>query len=111
MQMGSAKQKIEIVSVDEGARKDTTVEGLGALKPVFAARGSVTAGNSSQTFDGAAFALIMSEKMVKELNIEPLARLVSCTTVGVEPLLWVSRSCNSKSIENGRFEARRYRFD
>jgi acetyl-CoA acyltransferase len=82
---GKRKTRSNIVSVDEGARKDTTVEGLGALKPVFAARGSVTAGNSSQTSDGAAFALIMSEKMVKELNIEPLARLVSCTTVGVEP--------------------------
>jgi acetyl-CoA acyltransferase len=58
---------------------------VGGLKPVFANGGSVTAGNSSQTSDGAAFVLVMSEKMVKELNIEPIARLVSYAVVGVEP--------------------------
>jgi acetyl-CoA acyltransferase len=73
-----------IVDTDEGPRA-STIEALNALKPVFAQGGSVTAGNSSQTSDGAAFVMIMSEKMVKELNIEPLARLVSYAVVGVEP--------------------------
>ena len=73
-----------IVDTDEGPRA-STLEGLGELKPVFANGGSVTAGNSSQTSDGAAFVLVMSEKMVKELNIEPIARLVSYAVVGVEP--------------------------
>jgi acetyl-CoA acyltransferase len=73
------------VDTDEGPRKDTTVEGLGALKAVFAMGGSVTAGNSSQTSDGAAFVLVMSERMVKELNIEPIARLVTSAVVGCEP--------------------------
>ncbi|MEZ4937556.1 MAG: acetyl-CoA C-acyltransferase [Crocinitomicaceae bacterium] len=74
-----------IVDTDEGPRKGTNVEALGKLRPVFAADGSVTAGNSSQTSDGAAFVLVMSEKMVKELNLEPVARLVSYKVVGVEP--------------------------
>lgn len=73
-----------IVNTDEGPRA-STVEGLGALKPVFANGGSVTAGNSSQTSDGAAFVLVMSERMVKELNIEPIARLASYSVVGLEP--------------------------
>lgn len=73
-----------IVDTDEGPRA-STLEGLGRLKPVFANGGSVTAGNSSQTSDGAAFCLVMSEKMVKELNLEPMARLASYSVVGVEP--------------------------
>lgn len=73
-----------VVDTDEGPRA-STLEALAALKPVFANGGSVTAGNSSQTSDGAAFVLVMSEKMVKELNIEPIARLVSYAAVGVEP--------------------------
>ncbi len=73
-----------IVDTDEGPRA-STLEALATLKPVFAQNGSVTAGNSSQTSDGAAFVLVMSEKMVKELNIEPIARLVSYAVVGVEP--------------------------
>ncbi len=73
-----------VVDTDEGPRA-STVEGLGKLKPVFANGGSVTAGNSSQTSDGAAFVMVMSERMVKELNIEPIARLVSYAVVGVEP--------------------------
>lgn len=73
-----------IVDTDEGPRA-STIEGLARLKPVFDAVGSVTAGNSSQTSDGAAFVMVMSEKMVKELNIEPIARLVSYAVVGVEP--------------------------
>ncbi|WP_310993665.1 acetyl-CoA C-acyltransferase [Aequorivita marina] len=73
------------VNKDEGPRKGTNVEALSKLRPVFAEGGSVTAGNSSQMSDGAAFAVIMSEEMVKELNLEPIARLVSFTAVGVEP--------------------------
>lgn len=74
-----------IVDTDEGPRRGTTIEALAALKPVFAAGGSVTAGNSSQTSDGAAFVMVMSERMVKELNIKPIARLVSYQVVGIEP--------------------------
>ncbi|ETN95981.1 acetyl-CoA acyltransferase [Zhouia amylolytica] len=73
------------VDTDEGPRADTSVEALSRLRPVFAQGGSVTAGNSSQMSDGAAFVLVMSEKMVKELNLEPIARLVSYAPVGVEP--------------------------
>lgn len=73
------------VNKDEGPRKGTNIEALSKLRPVFAAGGSVTAGNSSQMSDGAAFTLIMSEKMVKELNLEPIARMVSYAAVGVDP--------------------------
>lgn len=73
-----------VVDTDEGPRA-STIEALAKLKPVFANGGSVTAGNSSQTSDGAAFVLVMSERMVKELNLEPVARLVSYSVVGVEP--------------------------
>ena len=72
-------------SVDEGPRKDTSLEGLAKLKPVFAADGSVTAGNSSQMSDGAAFVIVMSEEMVKELGLEPQARLVAYAAAGLEP--------------------------
>lgn len=74
-----------VVDTDEGPRKDTTLEVLAKLKPVFAANGTVTAGNSSQTSDGAAFVLVMSENMVNQLGIKPLARLVACASAGVEP--------------------------
>lgn len=73
-----------VVDTDEGPRA-STLEGLSGLKPVFANGGSVTAGNSSQTSDGAAFVLMMSERMVKELGLEPIARLASYKVVGVEP--------------------------
>jgi acetyl-CoA acyltransferase len=73
-----------VIETDEGPRK-STLEGLLKLKPAFALDGSVTAGNSSQTSDGAAFVLVMSEKMMKQLNIEPVARLKSYSVVGVEP--------------------------
>lgn len=73
------------VKADEGPRADTNIEALGKLKPVFAADGSVTAGNSSQMSDGAAFVMIMSEEMVKELNLTPIARLVTYASAGVEP--------------------------
>lgn len=76
--------KSYVVDTDEGPRA-STIEALNRLKPVFANGGSVTAGNSSQTSDGAAFVLVMSERMVKELNLEPVARLVSYSVVGVEP--------------------------
>lgn len=74
------------VGMDEGVRRGTTVEGLGKLRAVFANKGSVTAGNSSQMSDGAAFVLVMSEKMVKDLNLTPIARMVSCSVAGVDPL-------------------------
>ena len=74
-----------VVDRDEGIRADTTPEGLAKLKPVFAVGGSVTAGNSSQTSDGAAFVMVMSEKMMKQLNLKPIARLVSYATAGVDP--------------------------
>ncbi|MBT0548412.1 thiolase family protein [Riemerella anatipestifer] len=72
-------------SVDEGPRKDTSLEGLAKLRPVFANGGSVTAGNSSQMSDGAAFVIVMSEDMVKELGLQPEARLVSYAAAGLEP--------------------------
>jgi acetyl-CoA acyltransferase len=73
------------VDTDEGVRADTNVEALGKLKPAFAVNGTVTAGNSSQTSDGAAFVMVMSEQMVKELNLKPIARLVNCAVAGVNP--------------------------
>jgi len=73
------------VSTDEGPRKDTNLEALAKLRPVFAQGGSVTAGNSSQTSDGAAFVMIVSEAMLKRHKLEPIARMVSYATVGVEP--------------------------
>lgn len=74
-----------VVKQDEGIRADTTFEGLSKLKPVFAVNGTVTAGNSSQTSDGAAFVAVMSERMVKQLNLKPIARMVSYATAGVDP--------------------------
>jgi acetyl-CoA acyltransferase len=79
------KTREYVVDTDEGPRADTSIEALARLRPVFANGGSVTAGNSSQTSDGAAFVLLMSEKMVKELNLKPIARLVSYAVAGVEP--------------------------
>lgn len=73
------------VDTDEGVRADTTSEALAKLKPAFAAKGTVTAGNSSQTSDGAAFVIVMSEKMVKELGLQPIGRLVNCASAGVHP--------------------------
>ena len=82
---GKKKIKETIVDKDEGPRADTTLEALNKLKPVFAAGGSVTAGNSSQTSDGAAFVLVMSEKLVNELGLKPIAKMVSYATAGVDP--------------------------
>lgn len=82
---GKKETKSYIVNKDEGPRAGTSKEALAGLKPVFAADGCVTAGNASQMSDGAAFVLIMSEELVKELNLEPIARLVSLASAGVEP--------------------------
>lgn len=82
---GKKETKSYTVTKDEGPRADTNKEALARLRPVFANGGSVTAGNSSQMSDGAAFVMVMSEEMVKELNLEPIARLVSYAAAGVEP--------------------------
>lgn len=82
---GKKETKSYIVTKDEGPRADTNKEALAKLRPVFAADGSVTAGNASQMSDGAAFVLIMSEEMVKELNLTPIARLLNFASSGVEP--------------------------
>jgi acetyl-CoA acyltransferase len=82
---GKKATKTYTVSDDEGPRTDTSLEALGKLKPVFADQGSVTAGNSSQMSDGAAFVLVMSEELVKELNLQPIARLVNFASAGVAP--------------------------
>ena len=74
-----------VVDEDEGPREDTSIEKLGKLRSVFTQNGTVTAGNASQTSDGAAFLLLMSEEMVNELNIEPIARMMSYQVAGVEP--------------------------
>ncbi|MEJ2112345.1 MAG: acetyl-CoA C-acyltransferase [Flavobacteriaceae bacterium] len=82
---GKKSTKTYTVTKDEGPRKGTSLEALAKLRPVFAQGGSVTAGNSSQMSDGAAFVMVMSEDMVKELNLQPIARLVSYAAAGVEP--------------------------
>ena len=82
---GRKETKSYTVAKDEGPRADTNLEALAKLKPVFAADGSVTAGNSSQMSDGAAFVMVMSEELVKELNLTPIARLVNFASAGVEP--------------------------
>ncbi|MBT3588884.1 MAG: acetyl-CoA C-acyltransferase, partial [Flavobacteriaceae bacterium] len=82
---GKKTSKSYTVTKDEGPRKGTSIEALAKLRPVFALGGSVTAGNSSQMSDGAAFVMVMSEDMVKELNLEPIARLVNYAAAGVEP--------------------------
>ncbi len=79
------KTRTYVVDTDEGPRRDTSMEALARLRPAFDMQGTVTAGNSSQTSDGAAFVAVMSERMVKELNLTPIARLVSYATAGVEP--------------------------
>lgn len=84
---GKRATKKYVVDTDEGPRIDTNLEALAKLKPVFAADGTVTAGNASQTSDGAAFVVVMSERMVKELGLTPIGRVVSCAVAGVEPRL------------------------
>ncbi|WP_432411431.1 acetyl-CoA C-acyltransferase [Rasiella sp. SM2506] len=82
---GKKATKKYTVTKDEGPRKGTSLEALAKLRPVFAEGGSVTAGNSSQMSDGAAFVMVMSEEMMKELNLEPIARMVNYAAMGVEP--------------------------
>ncbi len=82
---GEKKTKNYVVDTDEGVRADTNLEALSKLKPAFANGGSVTAGNSSQTSDGAAFVIVMSEKMMNDLELKPIGRLVNCASAGVHP--------------------------
>ena len=83
---GKKVSKSHVVDMDEGVRRDTTLAALSKLRPAFKMGGIVTAGNSSQTSDGAAFVLVMSEEMVKQLGVKPIARMVTCTSGGVDPL-------------------------
>jgi acetyl-CoA acyltransferase len=82
---GKRKTKTFTFDTDEGPRPDTNIEALSKLKPVFATKGTVTAGNSSQTSDGAAFVIVMSEALVNQLGLKPIARLVNCVSAGVHP--------------------------
>jgi acetyl-CoA acyltransferase len=82
---GKKQKRSYTVDTDEGVRADTTVEALAKLKPAFAMGGTVTAGNSSQTSDGAAFVIVMSERMINELGLKPIGRLVNCASAGVDP--------------------------
>ena len=84
---GKKQERTFVVDTDEGVRADTSLESLASLKPAFAVNGSVTAGNSSQNSDGAAFVVVMGETMVKELGLQPLGRLVHCAVAGVNPRL------------------------
>ena len=92
-----------IVNTDEGVRRDTSMEALGKLKPVFKQGGIVTAGNSSQTSDGAAFVLVMSEEMMRELNLTPIAQMISCSVAGVDPLYMGIGPCAAipKALKQG----------
>jgi len=82
---GQVTMKTRTVSLDEGPRADTSIEGLGKLRPVFAAKGSVTAGNSSQTSDGAGALIVVSERILRQFDLKPLARFVSFSVRGVPP--------------------------
>ncbi|MEP6751002.1 MAG: acetyl-CoA C-acyltransferase [Bacteroidota bacterium] len=82
---GKKQTRKSVLDTDEGPRADTSMEALAKLKPAFAAGGCVTAGNSSQTSDGAAFVIVMGEKMINELGLKPIARLVACASAGVHP--------------------------
>jgi acetyl-CoA acyltransferase len=82
---GRPAKRSYLMEEDEGPRADTSLDALARLKPVFAAGGCITAGNSSQTSDGAAFVIVMGEKMIQELGLKPIARLVACASAGVHP--------------------------
>lgn len=84
-EQGKKQKRNFIVDTDEGPRADTSIEALAKLKPAFAAGGVVTAGNSSQTSDGSAFVLVMSEKLINQLGLKPIGRLVACVSAGVHP--------------------------
>lgn len=96
-------EKSYVVDTDEGVRKDTSMEALSKLPAVFTQGGSVTAGNSSQTSDGAAFVMVMSEERMKSLNLKPIARLVSCDVAGVEPIIMGIGPCAAipKALKQG----------
>lgn len=100
------QEKNFVVDTDEGVRADTSLEGLSKLKPAFKNGGIVTAGNSSQTSDGAAFVLVMSGELVKQLNLTPIARLVSCAVAGVEPLYMGIGPCSAipKALKQGNLK-------
>ena len=83
---GKRQTKTHTIAMDEGVRRETSLEGLAKLRPAFKIKGVVTAGNASQTSDGAAFTLVVSEAIVKELNLQPIARLAACAVGGVDPL-------------------------
>ena len=98
------RQEMEFVmDTDEGVRRDTSLEALARLRPVFANGGVVTAGNSSQTSDGASFVLVMSEALMNSLNLQPIARLVSCSVAGVDPLYMGIGPCAAipKALQQG----------
>jgi len=82
---GKKQKRTYVVDTDEGPRADTSIEALAKLKPAFAAGGAVTAGNSSQTSDGAAFVIVMSERSMNQLGLKPIGRLVACASAGVDP--------------------------
>ena len=84
---GKKQKKVYTVDTDEGPRADTSFDALTKLKPVFAAGGVVTAGNSSQTSDGASFVIVMSERMMNDLELKPIGRLIACSNAGVNPRL------------------------
>jgi acetyl-CoA acyltransferase len=86
VQQNKRVENSTMMQVDEGVRPDTTLASLAALKPVFDTKGIITAGNASQTSDGAAFVLVASEEMIKLFNWQPIARMVSCSVGGVDPL-------------------------
>lgn len=99
---GKRKTRSFIVDTDEGPRKDTSIESLNSLKPAFKTGGIITAGNSSQTSDGAAFVVVMSEKMMKDLGLEPEARIVTCASAGVSPRYMGIGPCEAvpKALKN-----------
>jgi len=82
---GKKQKRSFVVDIDEGVRADTSLDGLAKLKPAFAVNGTVTAGNASQTSDGAAFVLVVGEKMLKQLDLKPIGRLIHCDVAGVHP--------------------------
>ena len=82
---GKKQKRSFAVDTDEGPRADTSLDALAKLKPAFAANGVVTAGNSSQTSDGAAFVIVMSERLINQLGLKPIGRLVGCASAGVDP--------------------------
>ena len=104
---GKKQKRNYTVDTDEGPRADTSMEALAKLKPAFAAGGCVTAGNSSQTSDGAAFVIVMGEKMMNELGLKPIGRLVTCAVCRCASAHYGYWACcsHSKSVEAGQHES------